>query len=643
MRTQKTDHTITGTPVNPSIVAGTDEDFFNRYQLVANIGAGSMGDVFWGIQHGAVGFQRLIVVKRIPLHVWSGGYALNMFLMEASAIAQLKHPNINRLVDVCKTETSIYLVLEYVDGETLQFIHSFCAQNRSSIPLPIVCNLIVGACDAAAYAFDGAISVGVSTISVLHRNIGLQNLMIDRNGYLKVLDFNIVQTTMQSDPQLSGPFQSNLEYAAPEIFTEAEVDHRADIYSLGLCLYELLTLNRAFRFEKSMTLPELIKAITTQNLQPPSKIRAKIWPELDSIVQKATSKEPNSRYQHASEMASKLRSVSEKHRAEADEYDVKKWFKETFQDRIENRTAREKKISQKASLDDPASEGLNLIQQYSSIPPGFVLDAVPEMAKTASKQKEAGKEQEKREEREELGPETGAQTEIEPPIHISAPRKARRVYLFVLAIALLVFLGAAIAVKTLDKLQKQGGAPSGSEETSVVPTENLFVFSTPGGAEIYVDGEYRGNTGDEGLFLEVPPNQKHKIELKKSGFLSHYSFFVAPNTGAYNLNVQLEKSPDDMVEARPETAVSPSPDEPEVTPPCIGKGCSKAKRKVKAKRHQRSRKQSDAEEEIEETEEIESTAESETENSVPMLDDKPAVPLLYEKPKQKRKSGVPLL
>ena len=113
-----------------------------RYRILTKIGTGGMGDVFLGIQHGAVDFQRLIVIKQIHSYLFAQQNQQQMFVDEASLVASLDHPNIVKIIDFRQSESAFHIVMEYVDGETLKVIHKLSQKKGIPIPFPLACKLI---------------------------------------------------------------------------------------------------------------------------------------------------------------------------------------------------------------------------------------------------------------------------------------------------------------------------------------------------------------------------------------------------------------------------------------------------------------------------------------------------------------------
>ena len=154
--------------MNTAKLPTLDTEFNQKYQLLAKIGAGGMGDVFLGIQRGAVDFSRLVVIKRIHDQGVPIEYAeanAKMFLNEASVVASLNHPHIVKIFDFCMAGSSFCIVMEYVEGETLKYIASECAKQNVRLPVGLACSIIYDACTTLHYAHNATSNTGDGTRS----------------------------------------------------------------------------------------------------------------------------------------------------------------------------------------------------------------------------------------------------------------------------------------------------------------------------------------------------------------------------------------------------------------------------------------------------------------------------------------------
>ncbi len=310
-------------------------------RLVSRLGHGGMADLFLGVQMGEQGFARLVVVKKIRAEREGGTenlHLLGMFFDEAKTVAALSHPHIVKVYDLTRTDDGdIAIVMEYVDGETLSYVWRQLGKNQMPMPVPIVLKLMLDAAEALGAAHS-ATSPDGKPLQLIHRDVSPQNLMLDKNGYLKVIDFGIAKSTQQTEMTSPGGIKGKLSYLAPETFRVRDIDPRVDIYGLGLVLWELLTLKPGIDLAKDAPLQEVVDHIEQLKLAPASSLRADVPTELDDVVKQATAADRAQRFASMDDFAAALRKVSVQ-TGVSSAAGVKKWFNATFSHRLEKRRA----------------------------------------------------------------------------------------------------------------------------------------------------------------------------------------------------------------------------------------------------------------------------------------------------------------
>lgn len=513
--------------MNAAKISTLDSDFSQKYQLLARIGAGGMGDVFLGIQRGAVDFSRLVVIKRIhdrdvpEEHTEENA---KMFLNEASVIASLNHPHIVKIFDFCMDGSAFSIVMEYVEGETLKYIFSGCEKQNLQLPVGLTCSIIYDACNALHYAHNSTSHTG-ELRRIIHRDIGLHNLMLDSNGYLKIIDFGIAKSSIQTDMTSPGLVKGNPLYMAPEVFNQASQDHRLDIYALGLCLYELLTHSRAFRFSRTATLGEVIEEITHRELTPPSRLVPDLPEGMDDVVLKAVAKNREERYQTAEELGQDIKRVSNHVFMTGSER--QKWFLKHFATRLNERREFGAKILELANNTDEITEN----SLPSRIPGGFQI---------ASSITPSGTKR--------TGPRTSLETSTKG--FFSAHR-----YKIAVGILLVVIVAAV-------NLVFFGFQETTSKTVPEKVTDNLAISCRPPGARLFIDGKERGMIGSESLTLRVTPNENHELVISKDGYRDFTVPFVGPSTETKRIRAVLVKT--ETVTTDKEKVEPPSSDVPTV-------------------------------------------------------------------------------
>jgi tRNA A-37 threonylcarbamoyl transferase component Bud32 len=262
-------------PPSPDQLTGR----FPLLEFIALLGKGGMGAVYKARQRG---LDRMVALKILPPEVGRDPAFAERFTREARALAHLNHPNIVTVYEFGQVDGLYYLIMEYVDGVNLrQAIQSGLAPKDALAIVPQVC-------DALQFAHDEG---------VVHRDIKPENILIDRRGRVKIADFGLAKLLRHDTTtyQLTAANQvmGTLRYMAPEQMEgAADVDHRADIYSLGVVFYELLT-----------------GRIPMGRFDPPSK-KVGVDVRLDDVVLRALEREPERRYQHASDVKVDVERIS---------------------------------------------------------------------------------------------------------------------------------------------------------------------------------------------------------------------------------------------------------------------------------------------------------------------------------------------
>jgi len=261
-----------------------------RYELLAELGQGAMGVVYKARDPV---LDRVVAIKTINLTLPKDELAdyEARFYQEARAAGGLNHPNIVTIYDIGKSERLAYMAMEFLEGEELRSILS----SREPLPVTLALDIAIQVADGLAYAHER---------QVVHRDIKPANIMIVRDGLVKITDFGIARMRTNEVKTMTGMILGSPKYMSPEQVTGKRADHRVDLFSLGVVLYEMLTGEAPF-------VADSIHGIMYQIMQfapPPPSTRQPGLPEvLDLIVAKALNKGPDERYQSAMEFARDLR------------------------------------------------------------------------------------------------------------------------------------------------------------------------------------------------------------------------------------------------------------------------------------------------------------------------------------------------
>ncbi len=277
---------------------------FGKYYLLERINVGGMAEVFKAKSFGVEGFERIVAVKRILPSIAEDQEFITMFIDEAKVAVQLTHANIAQIFDLGKVGDAYFIAMEYVHGRDVRAIFDRARKIEQPIPVPMACYNIMKVCEGLDYAHNKKDAAG-RDLNLVHRDVSPQNILISYDGEVKVIDFGIAKAATRSAKTQAGILKGKFGYMSPEQVRGLPLDRRSDIFSIGICLYELLTVERLFQGESDFSTLEKVRNV---EIMPPSTYNPKIPDELEQIVLKALSKEVEDRYQTAMDLHDDLQS-----------------------------------------------------------------------------------------------------------------------------------------------------------------------------------------------------------------------------------------------------------------------------------------------------------------------------------------------
>lgn len=270
--------------------------FAGKYRLIRLLGKGAMGEVWLAEEEGPRNFRRRVAVKRLVASPEVGEYARDSFFAEAQVVARLDHPNVVRLIELGTADGSVYLVLDYVDGpaidRVLKKMGAFSPRAVAYIGREIARALeaVHNLCDD-----DGR------SCSVVHRDVSPSNILIARDGRVRLTDFGVARISGFADEETeASAFKGKLPYMPPEQARGEPLDGRADVFSLGLTLLEALTGRRV---RKAETKTQLIKCVASMPVPRARELVPDLWPPLAYALDAATEIDPAKRTSDAGTMA----------------------------------------------------------------------------------------------------------------------------------------------------------------------------------------------------------------------------------------------------------------------------------------------------------------------------------------------------
>jgi TonB family protein len=300
----------TGEATSPSLSGTT----FGQYVLEEHIATGGMAQVYKARMLGLEGFQKTVAIKRILPHLTDNEEFVKMFVDEAKLAAQLSHPNIIHIYDLGKIEHSHFIAMEYIEGRDLRSILDECRERNARVPVPLalyVTTLLAGALDYAHKKRD----FDNRDLGLVHRDVSPQNVLISSVGEIKLCDFGIAKAASKASHTRAGALKGKLQYMSPEQAWGKDIDHRSDVFSLGLVLYEMLTASKVFAGDSELSILEQVR---NPEVGAPSAIAPEIPAEVDAIALKALDPERKDRYQSALDLQRECEDLLKRHGWEPD-------------------------------------------------------------------------------------------------------------------------------------------------------------------------------------------------------------------------------------------------------------------------------------------------------------------------------------
>ena len=275
---------------------------FGRYYLIDKMAIGGMAEVFNAVIFGIHGFEMPLVVKRILPHLSANQRFVDMFVIEAKIYVALQHQNIVQIYDFHKFQGQYFIALEFVEGRDLKTLMMRCKEHNRSLPTALSLFIAHQICHGLEYAHTRTDDQG-ETLGLVHRDLSPANILLSYTGEVKIADFGIAKAKRHAEITNSGVLKGKYRYMSPEQAHGANIDHRSDVFAVGILLYELLTGRPLFKADNDT---ELLEAVKSCDVVEPRKYNTSISPRLNKIICRALHRNPSMRYQSAKDFQEAL-------------------------------------------------------------------------------------------------------------------------------------------------------------------------------------------------------------------------------------------------------------------------------------------------------------------------------------------------
>ena len=326
-------------PAGPRTASGTRKatrlQALGRYRLVCELGKGGMGTVHLARCDGPGGFRKWLAIKTCHATRDHESDVLPMFLDEARVAAQVSHPNVVSVFDAGSEDGVHYMAMEYLHGEPLREFVRHVEACGIPVPIHVACRVIADAAEGLHAAHEARNDQG-EPLNIVHRDVSPHNLFVTYDGTTKLVDFGVAKFRAKASQTRVGTIKGKVSYMAPEQVRGLAVDRRADVFALGIILWELTTARRLFHGDD--TLDTIARVLDSEIPRPTTLVRG--YPaDLEAVVMGALAKDPDERFGTAHDLARALTGVLFRRGLFVTGDDVFHYMQAVFHDRILERDA----------------------------------------------------------------------------------------------------------------------------------------------------------------------------------------------------------------------------------------------------------------------------------------------------------------
>jgi hypothetical protein len=292
-----------------------------RWEVVRRLGSGGMADVYLARAKGEAGFEKTVAIKVMHAHLARNQRAVDHFLDEARLAALIHHPNVVGIQDLGKIGADYVIVMDYVEGVDLERLLAAARTAQRPVPLDVALGVLVRICDGL-HAAHTAVGPDGTPLGIIHRDVKSANVLVSRQGGVKIVDFGIAKAAAQAHLTIAGETKGTPSMMAPEQRVGEVVDVRADVYSVAAVGYELVT---GAAVNLDLAALAHLGIDNWPHLPLPSSLRPNLPHELDEMLLVGMSFERDKRPPDCADLGAQLEGVMKRHGLSASDKDIARW------------------------------------------------------------------------------------------------------------------------------------------------------------------------------------------------------------------------------------------------------------------------------------------------------------------------------
>lgn len=359
-----------------------------KYTVTHKLDAGGMAEV-WKGKATSMGFDKVVAIKRVLPQLSKNEKFIQMFLDEAKLSLYLNHANIVQTFDIGKADQSYFIVMEWIDGANLKGIVEIAGERGFKIPREQAAFIAMEMCKGLSHAHNRKDPDG-KPLNIVHRDISPPNVLISREGEIKLVDFGLAKAASQAVFTDPGIVKGKFAYLSPEAALGQPVDGRTDVFATGIVLWEMLTGRRLFNGKNDL---DTVKMVRAAEIPPLASAGIKVEPQLEGIIRRALAREPDQRFQTAEQLGQELASFLAANKLLVTSYDIAVLVKRVLDEKARTTSSQPAILNSNANrLQEEMQEALGAFtsidqleeleraefQPLSEVDPGSSLNIMPD-------------------------------------------------------------------------------------------------------------------------------------------------------------------------------------------------------------------------------------------------------------------------